>query len=51
MSKSIGCWIAERRYDSIWYLGYDPISERYVLPGNGRWSKKTKTANGLPSLT
>jgi hypothetical protein len=22
---------AERRYDSIWYLGYDPISERYVL--------------------
>jgi len=21
----------ERRYDSIWYLGYDPISERYVL--------------------
>ena len=22
---------SERRYDSIWYLGYDPISERYVL--------------------
>src|SRR5579859_4805272 len=22
---------AERRYDSIWYLGYDPTSERYVL--------------------
>jgi uncharacterized protein DUF1579 len=22
---------AERRYDSIWYLGYDPISERYVM--------------------
>jgi len=22
---------AERRYDSIWYLGYDPISERYLL--------------------
>jgi hypothetical protein len=22
---------AERRYDAIWYLGYDPISERYVL--------------------
>jgi hypothetical protein len=22
---------AERRYDSVWYLGYDPISERYVL--------------------
>ena len=21
----------ERRYDSIWYLGYDSISERYVL--------------------
>jgi hypothetical protein len=21
----------ERPYDSIWYLGYDPISERYVL--------------------
>src|SRR5580704_351379 len=21
----------EHRYDSIWYLGYDPISERYVL--------------------
>ena len=21
----------ERRYDSIWYLGYDPVSERYVL--------------------
>jgi len=21
----------ERSYDSIWYLGYDPISERYVL--------------------
>jgi hypothetical protein len=21
----------ERGYDSIWYLGYDPISERYVL--------------------
>lgn len=21
----------ERRYDAIWYLGYDPISERYVL--------------------
>lgn len=21
----------ERRYDSIWYLGYDTISERYVL--------------------
>lgn len=21
----------ERRYDSIWYLGYDPISERYVM--------------------
>jgi hypothetical protein len=22
---------SERRYDAIWYLGYDPISERYVL--------------------
>jgi hypothetical protein len=22
---------AERRYDSIWYLGYDSISDRYVL--------------------
>jgi hypothetical protein len=22
---------AERRYDSIWYLGYDAVSERYVL--------------------
>jgi len=22
---------SERRYDSVWYLGYDPISERYVL--------------------
>ena len=22
---------AERRYDAIWYLGYDSISERYVL--------------------
>jgi len=22
---------SERRYDSIWYLGYDPVSERYVL--------------------
>jgi hypothetical protein len=21
----------ERKYDSIWYLGYDPVSERYVL--------------------
>ena len=21
----------ERRNDSSWYLGYDPISERYVL--------------------
>lgn len=21
----------ERRYDSIWYLGYDSVSERYVL--------------------
>lgn len=22
---------AERKYDAIWFLGYDPISERYVL--------------------
>jgi hypothetical protein len=22
---------SERRYDSIWYLGYDEVSERYVL--------------------
>jgi hypothetical protein len=22
---------SERRYDSVWYLGYDPISERYVM--------------------
>ena len=22
---------AERRYDAIWYLGDDPVSERYVL--------------------
>ena len=22
---------SERRYDSIWYLGYDPVSERYVM--------------------
>jgi hypothetical protein len=22
---------AERRYEAIWYLGYDPLSERYVL--------------------
>ncbi len=22
---------SERKYDAIWFLGYDPISERYVL--------------------
>jgi hypothetical protein len=22
---------AERRYDAIWFLGYDPVSERYVM--------------------
>jgi hypothetical protein len=22
---------SERRYDAYWYLGYDPVSERYVL--------------------
>jgi hypothetical protein len=26
-----GAPASERSYDSIWYLGYDPISERYVL--------------------
>ena len=29
----------ERPYDSIWYLGYDPISERYVLHMNGTCSR------------
>jgi Protein of unknown function (DUF1579) len=22
---------AERRYEAVWFLGYDPVSERYVL--------------------
>jgi hypothetical protein len=22
---------SERRYEAIWFLGYDPVSERYVL--------------------
>src|SRR5215831_12561045 len=26
-----GAPVSERRYDSVWYLGYDAISERYVL--------------------
>jgi hypothetical protein len=30
-TTSAGAPAAERRYDSIWYLGYDPVSERYVL--------------------
>jgi hypothetical protein len=22
---------SERRYEALWFLGYDPLSERYVL--------------------
>jgi len=86
---------SERRYQATWYLGYDAVSERYVLhlldvfggryseslgygtrdgnairfvfeypdgpstpptagrptpaPGNGCWSKRTRTANGPSS--
>jgi hypothetical protein len=26
-----GAAASEKRYDAIWFLGYDPVSERYVL--------------------
>ncbi len=30
-TTSVEAPAAERRYDSIWYLGYDTVSERYVM--------------------
>jgi hypothetical protein len=30
-TTEVGAPASEKRYDAIWFLGYDPVSERYVL--------------------